>query len=129
MGHRYFEAEVDHENAPIILTMGGGPGTSGMMNPVFGQSACVMTADGLVPNPNRWTERFNLIALDHPIGVGFSYGSRVNNSRSAAVDVYDFLQKFYRLYPHLVKNQFVVSGGSYGNLFLVCVMHRSILAS
>lgn len=38
-----------------------------------------------------------------PIGVGLSYGTMVNNSVDAAHDVYDFLQKFYRAYPHLAK--------------------------
>lgn len=34
-----------------------------------------------------------------PIGVGFSYGKIVNNSRDAAYDVYDFMQKFYSVFP------------------------------
>ncbi|KAJ7224934.1 alpha/beta-hydrolase [Mycena haematopus] len=114
----YFEAEDDAVNAPIILTVGGGPGTSGMMNPLFGQAPCIVTADGLVPNPHRWTEHHNLIALDHPIGVGFSFGSRVNSSRAAAYDVYDFLQKFFVLFPHLARNKFIVSGGSYGGVYV-----------
>ena len=38
-----------------------------------------------------------------PIGVGLSYGKMVNNSVDAAHDVYDFLQKFYKLYPQLAK--------------------------
>lgn len=90
-----------------------------MMNALWGQSPCIATEHGLVPNPNRWTERHNLIVLDHvctvlstssnrltviqPVGTGFSYGSRVNNSRSAAHDVYDFLQKFFVLFPHLAR--------------------------
>ncbi|KAJ7153293.1 alpha/beta-hydrolase [Mycena filopes] len=114
----YFEAENDAANAPVILTMGGGPGTSGMMNGLFGQSACLATADGLVPNPHRWTEKHNLILLDHPIGVGFSYGLRVNDSASAAEDAYDFLQKFFRLFPHLAGNKFAVAGGSYGGVYV-----------
>ncbi|KAJ6612621.1 alpha/beta-hydrolase [Mycena sp. CBHHK59/15] len=114
----YFEAENDAQNAPIILTMGGGPGTSGLMNPLFGQSPCRAGPSGLAPNPHRWTEHHNLIALDHPIGVGFSYGSRVNNSRAAAHDVYDFLQKFFILFPHLASNKFVISGGSYGGVYV-----------
>jgi hypothetical protein len=28
----------------------------------------------------------------------------VNNSRAAAFDVYDFLQKFFVLFPHLAKS-------------------------
>ncbi len=49
------------------LTVGGGPGTSGLINPVFGQSPCTMTKDGLVRNPlqSQWSEHYNLVALDH----------------------------------------------------------------
>ncbi|KAF7343942.1 hypothetical protein MVEN_01683000 [Mycena venus] len=114
----YFEAEHEAETAPVILTIGGGPGTSAMMNTLWGQSPCLATEDGLAPNPHRWTERHHLIALDHPVGTGFSYGTMVNNSRSAAYDVYDFLQKFFVLFPHLARNQFVVSGGSYGGVYV-----------
>ncbi|KAJ7622422.1 alpha/beta-hydrolase [Roridomyces roridus] len=109
----YFEADGKPADAPIILTIGGGPGTSGMMNPLQGQSPCSATEDGLVLNPYTWTRKHNLLALDHPIGVGFSYGTHVNNSRTAAHDVYDFLQKFFILFPHLARNKFIVSGGSY----------------
>ncbi|KAJ6529087.1 alpha/beta-hydrolase [Mycena vulgaris] len=126
----YFEAEEDARTAPLILTIGGGPGTSAMMNLLWGQSPCLATEHGLVPNPNRWTERHNLVALDHPIGAGFSYGSRVNNSRSAAHDVYDFLQKFFVLFPHLSRNKFVISGGSYGGIYvpnIATVIHEQNL--
>ncbi|KZV74989.1 alpha/beta-hydrolase [Peniophora sp. CONT] len=114
----YFEAEEDAENAPVILTIGGGPGTSGLANPVLGLSHCVLTKNGTVPNPNRWTEKFNLLALDYPVGVGYSYGPIVNNSRDAAYEAYDFLQKFFVLFPHLAKNQFVISSGSYGGIWV-----------
>ncbi|KAJ7174399.1 alpha/beta-hydrolase [Mycena filopes] len=114
----YFEAENNASSAPVILTIGGGPGTSGLMNPLIGQSPCIATPNGLLPNPHRWTEHHNLIALDHPIGAGFSYGSHVTNSRAAAHDVYDFLQKFFILFPHLARNKFILSGGSYGGVYI-----------
>ena len=83
-----------------------------------------------------------LLFFSQPIGVGYSYGTMVNNSRAAAVDVYDFLQKFYRIYPHLVKwvpmlmkhfqqsvyfvllltcltrNKFIITSGSYGGTYV-----------
>ncbi|KAJ7506650.1 alpha/beta-hydrolase [Mycena galericulata] len=127
----HFEAEHDAETAPVILTIGGGPGTSGLLNPMSAQGPCLIVENGTTPNPNRWTEHFNLIALDHPVGVGFSYGTLVNNSRSAAIDVYDFLQKFYRLFPHLVNNQFILSGGSYGGMYvphIATVIHEQNIA-
>ncbi|KAJ6597106.1 alpha/beta-hydrolase [Mycena vulgaris] len=113
-----FEAEEDARNAPIILTVGGGPGTTGMSRPFSGQGPCSLTANGTVPNPDRITQHFSLLALDHPIGTGSSYGRMANNSRDAAFDVYDFLQKFFVLFPHLAKNQFILSGGSYGGKFI-----------
>ena len=46
---------------------------------------------------------YHVLTFLQPIGVGFSYGTRVNNSRDAALDVYDFFQKFYALFPHFLK--------------------------
>ncbi|KAJ7461971.1 alpha/beta-hydrolase [Mycena latifolia] len=127
----YFEAEHDAENAPVILTIGGGPGTTGMLNPMVAQGPCLTVENGTAPNANRWTEHFNLIALDHPVGAGFSYGTMVNSSRSAAIDAYDFLQKFFRLFPQLSQNQFVLSGGSYGGMYIphiATVIHEQNIA-
>ncbi|KAI0341788.1 alpha/beta-hydrolase [Trametopsis cervina] len=114
----FFEAEQNSQNAPTILAIGGGPGTSGLMTGIFGQWPCTMSSNGTIPNPHRWTEHYNLLALDHPVNAGFSYGTHVNNSQDAAADVYDFLQKFYRLYPHLSHNPFVIAAGSYGGVYV-----------
>ncbi|KAJ3880170.1 alpha/beta-hydrolase [Lentinula edodes] len=116
----YFGAESHDPKAPIILTMGGGPGSSGLMNALFGQSPCIITAAGLVANPHSWTERYNLLVLDHPVGAGFSFssGPQVNNSRDAALDVYDFLQKFYALFPQVAGNKLIIDGGSYGGIYV-----------
>ncbi|KZV78547.1 alpha/beta-hydrolase [Exidia glandulosa HHB12029] len=116
----FFEAQVAPETAPVIMTFGGGPGTSGMSNPMVGQSHCVVAENGttLIPHDNAWSEHFNLLAIDHPIGVGFSYGKGVNNSRDAAFDVYDFLQKFYVTFPQYSTNNFVVASGSYGGTYV-----------
>ncbi|KAF8518925.1 alpha/beta-hydrolase [Hysterangium stoloniferum] len=115
----YFEAAQQPQDAPLILSIGGGPGTSGMANPLLAQSPCLVVENNTTePNEHSWTERYNLIALDHPIGVGYSYGAMVNNSRSAAEDVYDFLQKFFVLFPHLAANKFIVTSGSYGGIYV-----------
>ncbi|KAJ7845181.1 alpha/beta-hydrolase [Mycena leptocephala] len=114
------------------VTIGGGPGTSGMMNPMWAQGPCLSAENGTaIPNPHRWTEHFNLLALDHPVGVGFSYGSLVNNSRDAGIDAYEFLQKFLHHFPHLSRNKFVLSGGSYGGTYvphIATVIHDQNLA-
>jgi carboxypeptidase C (cathepsin A) len=82
------------------------------------------------------------------VGVGFSYGSLVNNSRDAAIDAYEFLQKFLDHFPHLsrwvghptiyvkcnhplLRNKFVLSGGSYGGTYvphIATMIHEQNLA-
>ncbi|THH28778.1 hypothetical protein EUX98_g5415 [Antrodiella citrinella] len=66
----------------------------------------------LVHNPNAWSEKYNLLALDHV------QASRMVSLRTAAVDVYDFLQKIYVLFPHLAKNKLVLASGSYGGIYV-----------
>ncbi|GJE90245.1 serine carboxypeptidase-like protein [Phanerochaete sordida] len=128
----YFEAQHKHEDAPVILTIGGGPGSSGMANPLFGQSHCKVTENRTtVANQNAWSENYNLVALDHPVGVGFSYGTHVNNSRAAAHDAYDFLVKFFHLFPKLSNNKLILAGGSYGGVYIphiATVIHEQNIA-
>ncbi|VDC06649.1 unnamed protein product [Peniophora sp. CBMAI 1063] len=124
----YFEAEENAADAPLILSFGGGPGTTGMANSMLGLAHCRITENGTVANPNRWTQKYNLLAMEHPVGTGFSYGLSVNNSVDAAHDAYDFLQKFLVSVPHLIKNKFVITTGSYGGTYapvLSSVIHEN----
>ncbi|KAJ7858160.1 Alpha/Beta hydrolase protein [Mycena leptocephala] len=90
------------------LTIGGGPGTSSMLNPMAVQGPCIVVENGTVPNPQRRTACWRWILL----------WTKVNNSCTAAIDVYDFLQKFLRLFPNLVGNPFIHSGGSHGGIYV-----------
>ncbi|KAF5353251.1 hypothetical protein D9756_007776 [Leucocoprinus leucothites] len=62
----YWHAEEEPDDAPIVLSMGGGPGSSGMMNALLYEAPCLLGVGGsTTPNQNRWNEKFNLLALDH----------------------------------------------------------------
>lgn len=68
------------------LTIGGGPGTSGMTNPLLGrefhtfiisftsnllESPCRIGPNGTIENStNPWSEKYNLLALDH-VNISF----------------------------------------------------------
>ncbi|KAF7362266.1 Alpha/beta-hydrolase [Mycena venus] len=126
-----FKARHDPENAPLIVTFGGGPGASGLLFPFSGAGPCVVQTDKqgrgeAVPAPHSWTEYANVLAIDQPVGVGFSYGQSLRNSgATTAWDVDDLLQAFWAQveYPHLVKNQFMISSGSYGGIFMPHVIN------
>ncbi|KAJ6620560.1 Alpha/Beta hydrolase protein [Mycena sp. CBHHK59/15] len=124
-----FKARHDPENAPLVVTFGGGPGASALLFPFSGAGPCVISVDKdgrgeAVPSPYSWTEHANVLAIDQPVGVGFSYGSSLrNSSATTAWDVDDFLQQFWLQYPSLVKNQFLISSGSYGGVFIPHVIN------
>ncbi|EIN09953.1 alpha/beta-hydrolase [Punctularia strigosozonata HHB-11173 SS5] len=138
-----YEARNDPANAPVVLVFGGGPGTTGMMSPLLGEGPCLVTGGEdnslekphLVAAPYSWTDYVNLIAIDHPVGVGFSHGAKDSlrrTSEEAAWDIDDFLQAFWAEYPELAKNQFMVHSGSYGGTYipnLVNVMRNRNLAA
>ncbi|KAG8871406.1 hypothetical protein FRB98_000802 [Tulasnella sp. 332] len=84
---------------------------------------CRIQSEGPQPNPHKWSDGFNIIAVDYPVGVGFSYGSVVNTSESAAMEMCDFLQKFFVLFPNIREDQLVLNGGSYGGMYVTHVAH------
>ncbi|KAI0917309.1 hypothetical protein AcV5_007811 [Taiwanofungus camphoratus] len=82
-----------------------------MTMPFSGAGPCRLAAgdDGngaAVAAEFSWTRDAHVLAIDHPVGVGFSYGDQSslrNNSETAAGDVDDFLQAFGAKYPHLTR--------------------------
>ncbi|KAJ6593449.1 Alpha/Beta hydrolase protein [Mycena capillaripes] len=147
-----FKARHDPENAPLVVTFGGGPGASALLFPFSGAGPCVIQVNEhgkgeAVPSPHSWTEYANVLAIDqasNPVGVGFSYGKSLrNSSATTAWDVDDFLQEFWlqlfsfspliillivfrfsaSKYPQFVKNQFMISSGSYGGVFIPHVIN------
>ncbi|KAF7362234.1 Alpha/beta-hydrolase [Mycena venus] len=110
-----FKARHDPENAPLIVTFGGGPGASGLLFPFSGAGPCVIQIDKqgrgeAVPSPHSWTDYANVLAIDQ--------ASRVSPSlRPTIEDVHS------REYPYLVQNQFMISSGSYGGTFIPHVIN------
>ncbi|KAF8994687.1 Alpha/Beta hydrolase protein, partial [Cyathus striatus] len=114
----FIEAMNDPENAPLILSFGGGPGSAGTLFSFLGP----VGENGkpfVIPSDFAWTSDVNILAIDHPVGVGYSYGETLRNSSfAAALDVDDLLQEFWRKFPHLVKNKFMINSGSYGGTYI-----------
>lgn len=100
----------------------GGPGCSSTTGLLFELGPCLIAKEGqdTVYNPNSWNEVSNMIFLDQPVQVGFSYseGSNVNTTPDAAKDFYAFLQLFMKTYPQYSGNEFNIAAESYGGHYV-----------
>lgn len=89
---------------------------------MFELGPCRITHEGknTTRNPYSWNERANIIFLDQPVGVGYSYssdGSTVNTSPVAGVDVHAFLGLFITRFPQYADLPFHLAAESYGGTY------------
>ncbi|KAH8833387.1 serine carboxypeptidase [Flagelloscypha sp. PMI_526] len=116
---RFFESRKQPESSPLVLWMNGGPGSSSAHGYMYEAGPCnIIGPNTPVYNPHSWTEVANVIFLDQPAGVGYSYTDdgieTVGTSRSAAQDSYRLLQTFFNAFPKYAGLPFHIMGESYG---------------
>ena len=79
---------------------------------------CTISSAGEpVINTESWTNTANMLWIDQPTGVGFSYGDSGDydhDEKGVRDDMYFFLQAFFKAHPEYAQNDFYVFGESYG---------------
>ncbi|SGZ54128.1 CIC11C00000000930 [Sungouiella intermedia] len=116
----FFESRGDPKKDPVILWLNGGPGCSSLTGLFFelGPSSINKSLKP-VYNPSSWNSNANVIFLDQPVNVGFSYSSgSVTNTVAAGQDVYAFLELFFKQFPEYKKQDFHIAGESYGGHYI-----------
>lgn len=118
----FFESRGDPANDPVVLWLNGGPGCSSLEGLLFENGPSrVNTSINLERNPYSWNNRANVIYLDEPIGVGFSYatdGSSISTTTAAAVDVVSFMHLFFLQFPQYSNHKVHVAGESYAGHYI-----------
>ena len=76
----------------------------------------------ILPNQWSWSKLANVVYLEAPCGVGFSYSPNdedlVSGDNQTATDSLAALQELFDLFPEYKKNPFYVSGESYGGVYV-----------
>jgi Serine carboxypeptidase len=103
----FFEARNNPENAPLSLWLQGGPGVPSITAAVGENGPCIVMEDSrsTVLNPWSWNDKVNMLYIDQPVQVGFSYDTLVNGTLDEYIAPYIYT-------PH----NFTASGAPQTNL-------------
>uniref|UniRef100_A0A8B9CV50 Carboxypeptidase n=1 Tax=Anser brachyrhynchus TaxID=132585 RepID=A0A8B9CV50_9AVES len=106
--------------------VGAAPGR-GRAGPGRGSPGCplrgLVQPDGvsLKYNDYAWNKIANMLYLESPAGVGFSYSEDkkyATNDTEVAHNNYLALKEFFRLFPEYSKNDLFLTGESYGGVYI-----------
>ena len=139
-------SQNDPSTDPLVLWLQGGPGRCCSISPKFGRLTAIHTlrfsgCSGLigffqengplrivpntsspgqvdvVVNSESWNRKANVLYIEAPAGVGFSYSNTSSdyntNDFKTANDNYNFLLGFYSVFPQFATNDLWVTGESY----------------
>lgn len=122
----FIEAVEDPSSKPLLLWLNGGPGCSSI---AYGEAEELgpfhIQKDGktLYLNPYSWNKVANVLFLDAPVGVGFSYSNTssdllTNGDKRTAEESLKFLLRWLERFPHYKGRDFFISGESYGGHYV-----------
>ncbi|KAI9793675.1 MAG: hypothetical protein M1816_007570 [Peltula sp. TS41687] len=91
----FFESRKDPANAPLSIWMNGGPGSSSLIGLLEENGPCFINDDSNSTrlNPWSWNNEVNMLYIDQPVQVGYSYDVATNGTWdpvSGAIKVQNF---------------------------------------
>ena len=123
------ESERDPSTDPLVYWTNGGPGCSGLIGLLAEQGPFRPARDKSVAlNPYRWNRIANVIFVEQPCGVGYSYSNHPgdffsSDAQSAQIN-YDAIIEFLTKFPTLQSNRFIIASESYGGHYAPLLASR-----
>jgi len=127
MIHYWFvESMQDPVNDPILFWTNGGPGCSGMLGFFWELGPFKPNSDQTLSlNKYSWNQISNILFVESPCSVGFSYSTATNTDTDyttgdtlTAHDNYILLQEFYHRFPQYAMNRLYLGSESYGGHYI-----------
>ncbi|KAL5700345.1 Serine carboxypeptidase-like 26 [Ranunculus cassubicifolius] len=122
----FFEAQSQPSDKPLLLWFNGGPGCSSIGYGAvveLGPLRVTKNGDGLEFNSYAWNQEANLLFVESPVGVGFSYTNTstdftILDDAFVAEDAYNFLVNWLERFPQYKSHDFYISGESYAGHYV-----------
>ncbi|KAI3448853.1 hypothetical protein Pfo_005518 [Paulownia fortunei] len=117
----FVEAQHSENSLPLLLWLNGGPGCSSLGYGAMEELGPFRVhSDGktLYENKFAWNHAANVLFLESPAGVGFSYSNTTadfmtGGDRTTTIDNYIFLLNWLERFPEYKNRDFYISGESY----------------
>ncbi|XAR64336.1 Carboxypeptidase D [Bertholletia excelsa] len=120
----FVEAQTDPASKPLVLWLNGGPGCSSLGVGAFSENGPFRPRGKvLVRNEFSWNREANMLFLETPIGVGFSYSTNSSsyagvNDKITARDNLVFLRKWFVKFPQYKNRSLFITGESYAGHYV-----------
>ncbi|RLN56026.1 hypothetical protein BBJ29_006472 [Phytophthora kernoviae] len=130
--NHYFYWFFESRNAPtmdplVLWLTGGGSGCSSLLALLSENGPCRLNSDLTTAlNVHSWTTEANVIWLDQPTNVGFSYGSDTSadySEENIQKNIYWFLQGFLNKHPELEGRPLFLAGEGYASHYIPAAAH------
>ncbi|PNY11808.1 serine carboxypeptidase 42-like protein [Trifolium pratense] len=123
----YYFVEADHQphQKPLTLWLNGGPGCSSIGGGAFTELGPFFPngdGRGLRKNSMSWNRASNLLFVESPAGVGWSYSNTASDynigDASTANDMLLFFLKWYEKFPTYRSRELFLTGESYAGHYI-----------
>ncbi|POO03633.1 Serine carboxypeptidase-like [Trema orientale] len=122
----FYEAASRPDEKPLVLWLNGGPGCSSVgygATQEIGPFIVDTNGHGLKFNPSSWNKEANMLFLESPVGVGFSYSNTSTDYAKlgddfTANDAYSFLHEWFIKFPSYRNRSFYIAGESYAGKYV-----------
>eukprot|EP01018_Ginkgo_biloba_P039223 Gb_22911 [translate_table: standard] len=121
----FVEGEKNASSMPLTLWLNGGPGCSSIGGGAFTELGPFNPngqGDGLRRNPHSWNKAANLLFLDSPAGVGWSYSNTSSgysyNDGRVANETLTFVLKWFEKFPEYKTRDLFLTGESYAGHYI-----------
>ncbi|KAL8195205.1 hypothetical protein R6Q57_025608 [Mikania cordata] len=121
----FVESPTSSSTKPLVLWLNGGPGCSSMIGAMSELGPFRINSDGktLFMNDYAWSNVANMLFLESPAGVGFSYSNTTSDydksgDKNTAIDSYTFLVNWFERFPQYKTRDFYIAGESYAGHYV-----------
>ncbi|XP_068652687.1 serine carboxypeptidase 24-like [Aristolochia californica] len=120
------EAVTDADGKPLVLWLNGGPGCSSIAygaSEEIGPFRVNKTGSFLYLNKHSWNREANILFLESPAGVGFSYTNTSSDLKDSgdertAQDALIFMIEWMSRFPQYKYRDFYITGESYAGHYV-----------